>query len=195
MISRKNRENREFLHNFTYTANVRFKLRISQNRIWAYKNRSKQFLWIKRLRETTSLCVEVMKSKRQVKRKLGQVVQIHVYASLRSMAVCREHDWAANPQKRAWTESEAARKMKTFQVVLAPISSRFLCPRPPLLFSAPNQNRHPTLATFTPNGKREFVPRYQVFPLVAVYCLRYRSLSLYRALTCLGLYFPSEILN
>ena len=28
-----------------------------------------------------------------------------------------------------------------------PISSRFLCPRPPLLLSAPNQNRHATQAT------------------------------------------------
>ena len=45
---------------------------------WAYKNRSKQFLWIKRLCETTNLCVEVMKRKRQVKRKLGHVVQIRV---------------------------------------------------------------------------------------------------------------------
>ena len=106
---------------------------------------------------------------------LNLSINSHVYASLRSVAVCREHDWAANPQKRAWTESEAARKMKTFQVAPAPISSRFLCPRLPLLFSAPNQNRHPTQATFTPNGKRE------VFPLVVVYCLRYRSLSLYRA--------------
>ena len=25
--------------------------------------------------------------------------------------------------------------------------------------------------TFTPNGKREFLPRDQVFPLIAVYCL------------------------
>ena len=25
--------------------------------------------------------------------------------------------------------------------------------------------------TFTPNGKREFVPRDQVFPLIVVYCL------------------------
>ena len=32
---------------FTYTANVRFKLRISQSRKWADKNSSKQFLWIK----------------------------------------------------------------------------------------------------------------------------------------------------
>ena len=30
----------------------------------------------------------------------------------------------------------------------APISSRFLCPRPPLLLSAPNQNRHATQAKF-----------------------------------------------
>ena len=33
-----------------------------------------------------------------------------------------------------------------FQVASAPISSRFLCPRPPLLLSAPNQNRHATQA-------------------------------------------------
>ena len=32
------------------------------------------------------------------------------------------------------------------QVASAPISSRFLCPRPPLLLSAPNQNRHATQA-------------------------------------------------
>ena len=79
--------------------------------------------------------------------------------------------------------------MKTFEVAPAPISSQFLCPRPALLFSALNQNRHATQATFTPNDKREFVPRYQVFPLVVVYCLRYRSLNLYRAPTCLGLLF------
>ena len=40
------------------------------------------------------------------------------------------------------TSGEAARKIKT----PAPISSRFLCPRPPLLLSAPNQNRHATQA-------------------------------------------------
>ena len=32
----------------------------------------------KKLRETTNLCVEIMKSNRRVKGKLGQVVQIHV---------------------------------------------------------------------------------------------------------------------
>ena len=26
------------------------------------------------------------------------------------------------------------------------------------------------MPTFTPNGKREFVPRDQIFPLIAVYC-------------------------
>ena len=36
----------------------------------------------------------------------------------------------------------------------APISSRFLCPRPPLLLSAPNQNRHATQATNAPEVKR-----------------------------------------
>ena len=33
-----------------------------------------------------------------------------------------------------------------FQVAPTPISSRFLCPSPPLLLSAPNQNRHATQA-------------------------------------------------
>ena len=42
------------------------------------KNGSKQFLWIKKLRETTNLCVEIMNSKRQVKEKLGHLVQIRV---------------------------------------------------------------------------------------------------------------------
>ena len=32
----------------------------------------------KKLLETTNLCVEIMNSKRQVKRKLGHVVQIRV---------------------------------------------------------------------------------------------------------------------
>ena len=35
-----------------------------------------------------------------------------------------------------------------FQVAPAPISSRFLCPRPPLLLSPPNQNRHATQVTW-----------------------------------------------
>ena len=40
------------------------------------------------------------------------------------------------------TSDEAAGKIKT----PAQISSRFLCPRLPLLLSAPNQNRHATQA-------------------------------------------------
>ena len=48
---------------------------------------------------------------------------------------------------------EAARKIKTkFQVASAPISSRFVCPRPPLLLSAPNQNRHATQASMFPGS-------------------------------------------
>ena len=124
---------------------------------------------------------------------LNLSINSHVYASLRSMAVSPGARLSGEPSKtrakRAGTKSEAARKMKTFQVAPAPISSRFLCPRPPLLFSALNRNRHATQTTFTPNGKREFVPLYQVFPLIVVYCLRYRSLSLYHAPTYLGLLF------
>ena len=44
--------------------------------------------------------------------------------------------------KRARTSGEAV-----VQAVPAPISLQFLCPHPPLLFSAPNQNRHATQAT------------------------------------------------
>ena len=47
------------------------------------------------------------------------------------------------------TSGEAARKIKTAP---APISSRFLCPRPPLLLSAPNQNRHATQANLLPGN-------------------------------------------
>ena len=62
---------------FTYTANG--KLRISQNRKWTDKNSSKQILMgDKKLPETTNLGVEMMSSKREVKRKLGHVVQIRV---------------------------------------------------------------------------------------------------------------------
>ena len=62
---------------FTYTANVGFKLRISQNWRWADRNSSKQFLWIKNCVKL-NLCVEIMNSKRQVNGKLGHMVQIRV---------------------------------------------------------------------------------------------------------------------
>ena len=51
---------------------------------------------------------------------------------------------------RARTSGKAARKRKT------PISSRFLCPRPPLLLSAPNQNRHATQASVEVRGSKLF---------------------------------------
>ena len=45
----------------------------------------------------------------------------HLHLACIAWRFCREHDWAAKPQKRAQTSQSA------------PISSRFLCPRPPLL--------------------------------------------------------------
>ena len=55
------------------TANVRFKLRISQDRKWADTENSLTLtvLMDKKLHEATNLCVEIMKSKRQLKGKLG----------------------------------------------------------------------------------------------------------------------------
>ena len=44
-------------------------------------------------------------------------------------------------------ERRSREKNKNQVFASAPISSRFLCPRPPLLLSAPNQNRHATQAT------------------------------------------------
>ena len=44
-------------------------------------------------------------------------------------------------------ENERRSREKNKNVASAPISSRFLCPRPPLLLSAPNQNRHATQAS------------------------------------------------
>ena len=54
--------------------------------------------------------------------------------SLNSMAVLSS--WAHERRSRGQQNSRA------------PISSRFLCPRPPLFLSAPNQNRHATQANF-----------------------------------------------
>ena len=73
------RAKREFkLHVYGKRQTVRFKLRISQNRKWADENCSEQFLWIKKMPETTNVGVEIMNSKRQVKGKLGHVVQLRV---------------------------------------------------------------------------------------------------------------------
>ena len=54
----------------------------------------------KKLRETTNLCVEIINSKRQVKGKLGHVVQIDVNAMLnlsniapQSREISQTFDW------------------------------------------------------------------------------------------------------
>ena len=86
-------------------------------------------------------------------------------SSLRSMAVLssRAHERrsgeirarsarerAAKPREKTLaygpTQKSPPSAQAVFQVAPAPISSRFLCPRRPLLLSAPNQNRHATQA-------------------------------------------------
>ena len=59
------------------------------------------------------------------------------------------------------TSGEAARK-----ITPAPISSRFLCPRPPLLLSAPNQNRHATQA----KRIQHVLAKYTAFWLTSMCC-------------------------
>ena len=60
-------------------ANVRFKLRIIQNgNLNEQIKTAQKILMDKKLRETTNLCAEIMNSRRQVKGKLGLVVQIDV---------------------------------------------------------------------------------------------------------------------
>ena len=76
---------------------------------------------------------------------------VSVGASLRSMAVLSS--WAQERRSseiRARSARERAAKPRD-QVASAPISSRFLCSRPPLLLSAPNQNRHATQAMLEQN--------------------------------------------
>ena len=65
--------------------------------------------------------------------KSGSTVERGV--SLRSMAVLS-----------SWAQERRSSEKNKNQVASAPISSRFLCSRPPLLLSAPNQNRHATQA-------------------------------------------------
>ena len=56
------------LFGVTFTTNISLKLRNSQNRKWAYKNSSQQFLWIKLAwRNHWFLLVEVANSEQQVK--------------------------------------------------------------------------------------------------------------------------------
>ena len=59
---------------FTYTANGKLQIQVEN-----FSKQLKTILMDKKLRKTTSLVVEIMSSKRQVKRKLGHEVQIHVY--------------------------------------------------------------------------------------------------------------------
>ena len=71
-------------------------------------------------------------------------------ASLRCMAILssRAHEWRSREiRARSARERAAKPREKVFQVALAPIFSRFLCPRSPLLLGAPNQNRHATQAS------------------------------------------------
>ena len=60
------------------TANVKFELRISQNRTLSRWKQLKTILMDKKLRESINLRVEITTSKLQVKGKLGHVLQIRV---------------------------------------------------------------------------------------------------------------------
>ena len=76
---------------------------------------------------------------------------------MRQIYACLSEDWlktrwARNTARRFSVLSDCVawrfcRARRTNGEAAAPISSRFLCPRPPLLLSAPNQNRHATQAT------------------------------------------------
>ena len=81
----------------------------------------------------------------------NRTVVIDCAISLRSMAVLssraqgrRIHEKFA---REARENERRSREKNKNQVAPAPISSRFLCPRPPLSLSSPNQNRHATQAT------------------------------------------------
>ena len=65
---------------FTYTANGKRQIQV-ENFSKYKKSRKKQLKTIlmdKKLSETTNLCLEIMNSKRQIKGKLGHLVQIKV---------------------------------------------------------------------------------------------------------------------
>ena len=75
-------------------------------------------------------------AKKKKKEKNRLIAGYSTSSSLRSMAVL-----SIRAQERRSREKKLREK-----VASAPISSRFVCPRPPLLLSAPNQNRHATQA-------------------------------------------------
>ena len=65
---------------FTYTANGKRQIQ-AENFSKQKKSKQKQLKTIlmdKKWRETTNLCLEIMKTKRQVKGKLGHVLQLRV---------------------------------------------------------------------------------------------------------------------
>ena len=74
---------------------------------------------------------------------------------------------AAKPQERAAKPRE--------KVAPAPISSRFLCPRPPLLLSAPNQKRHATQASYWIKGHEG--ERNNCFSKIQLVGQKYRELK------------------
>ena len=87
-----------------------------------------------------------------------------LYALFSQYSSCNIHNncfLQFSPQSRAFTftgmvfEQEA--HFVACVVASAPISSRFLCPRPPLLLSAPNQNRHATQATHFVDDIRHYL--------------------------------------
>ena len=67
--------------------------------------------------------------------------EIRARSAREGAAKPREKTLAYGPTQKGPLSVQAV-----FQVAPAPISSRFLCPRRPLLLSAPNQNRHATQA-------------------------------------------------
>ena len=66
--------------NFTYTANGKRQIQVENfsKQKMSRQNKLKTILMDKKFLEASNLCVEIMNSKRQVKGKLGHVVQIRV---------------------------------------------------------------------------------------------------------------------
>ena len=61
--------------------------------------------------------------------------------SLTGEHILNQSEWSVR-WRTDWLKKAPRPCRRFFQVAPASISSRFLCPRPPLLLSAPNQNRH-----------------------------------------------------
>ena len=97
-------------------------------------------------------------------------VELQSTLSLRSMAVL-----SSRAQERRSREIRARSARTSGKVASAPISSRFLCPRPPLLLSAPNQNRHATQAKVPWSW-------FSSFSLTGLSRERFGSLSRFRSL-------------